>query len=54
MFDLDILLFNYLYGLCKAFGGVFSLGAFEGFIMYSSILAWGTSIVINAKKVQKK
>lgn len=38
MFDLDIRIFNLIYTQCASLGKAFCLGAFEGFVMYSSIV----------------
>lgn len=55
MFDLDIRLFNIIYHQCKILGSIFSMGAFEGFIMYVSVVALGIVKVQEArhKKVKK-
>lgn len=38
MFNLDIRLFNYIYNNCKSLGSTFGFGAFEGLVMYSSLI----------------
>lgn len=39
LFRTDIRIFNLVYEQCKCLGQVFCLGAFEGFVMYASIVA---------------
>ncbi|MCE5221648.1 MAG: hypothetical protein LLF98_10400 [Clostridium sp.] len=53
MFDLDIKLFSLLYSCCKSLGNIFGFGAFEGMIMYSSVILLGITEVTNSKKVKK-
>lgn len=39
LFRTDVRIFNLVYEQCKCLGQVFCLGAFEGFVMYASIVA---------------
>lgn len=53
MFNLDVRVFNYVYNNCRQMGSVFGFGAFEGFIMYSSLVSLGIIRFLDAKKVKK-
>lgn len=55
MFNLDLQLFNFIYSNCKHLGGAFGYGAFEGFVLYGSVIALAIVKVtdINSKKVNK-
>ncbi|WP_238899388.1 hypothetical protein [Clostridium sp. YIM B02500] len=55
MFNLDLQLFNFIYSNCKHLGGAFGYGAFEGFVLYGSVIALAIVKVtdINYKKVHK-
>jgi uncharacterized membrane protein YjgN (DUF898 family) len=53
MFNLDLKLFYYLYKNCRALGSAFGFGAFEGFIMYSSVIVLAVVKVLEAKKEKK-
>lgn len=54
MFSLDMRVFNYIYSNCRQIGNVFGYGAFEGFIMYSSLISIGLlKILETAKKLKK-
>lgn len=50
MFDFDIRIFNVVYEQCKSLGQVFCMGAFEGFVMYSSLLVLAIVKVGEKKK----
>lgn len=50
MFNLDIRIFNLIYQQCKSLGDAFYMGAFEGFIMYSSLIALAIVKVGEKKK----
>ncbi|NOW07242.1 hypothetical protein [Clostridium beijerinckii] len=54
MFNLDVQLFNYLYSSCKLLGNAFYMGAFEGFVLYSSVMVLAIVKVTdsNSKKVK--
>ncbi|NOW07880.1 hypothetical protein [Clostridium beijerinckii] len=39
MFNLDLQIFNFIYSNCKHLGGAFGYGAFEGFVLYGSVIA---------------
>jgi uncharacterized membrane protein YjgN (DUF898 family) len=54
MFDLDIRVFNYVYSNCRQIGTIFGYGAFEGFIMYSSLISIGLLKLLEAAKKLKK
>lgn len=49
MFDLDLRLFYFIYNQCRSLGSAFGFGAFEGFIMYLSIIMLAVSEVMNKK-----
>lgn len=55
MFDLDLKIFSFIYSNCRSLGRVFYLGAFEGFVMYSSLILLAVVKVkeSNSKKAQK-
>lgn len=38
LFRTDISIFNLVYQQCKGLGSIFCMGAFEGFVMYASII----------------
>ncbi|MCI1478203.1 MAG: hypothetical protein LKH93_19755 [Clostridium beijerinckii] len=54
MFNLDIQLFNYLYNSCRLLGNAFNMGAFEGFVLYGSVMVLAVVKVTdsNFKKVK--
>ncbi|NMF04592.1 hypothetical protein ACUH7Y_09735 [Clostridium beijerinckii] len=55
MFNLDIQLFNIIYSNCRHLGGAFGYGAFEGLVLYSSVIALAIVKVTDSKskKVNK-
>ncbi|GEP65185.1 hypothetical protein CBE01nite_29530 [Clostridium beijerinckii] len=53
MFDLDLKVFYFFYSHCKVLGSIFGFGAFEGAIMYISVIALAIVKVNEAKKVKK-
>lgn len=55
MFNLDLQLFNFIYSNCKHLGGAFGYGAFEGFVLYGSVIALAIVKVTDSKskKVNK-
>lgn len=50
MLDFDIRIFNIIYEQCKSLGSVFYMGAFEGFVMYASLIALAITKVGEKKK----
>ena len=50
MFDFDIRIFNFFYQQCKSLGNVFCMGAFEGFVMYTSLITLAIVKVGEKKK----
>ena len=53
MFDLDIRVFNSIYYQCNQLGSLFGFGAFEGLVMYGSLILLAVIKVSEAKKVKK-
>lgn len=53
MFNLDLKVFYYLYDNCRVLGSAFGFGAFEGFVMYASVITLAIVKVNEAKKVKK-
>lgn len=53
MLNSDIRVFNYVYNNCRQMGNIFGFGAFEGFIMYGSLLSLGLVRFFETKKVKK-
>jgi integral membrane sensor domain MASE1 len=55
MFNLDLRLFNIIYTHCKVLGSAFGFGAFEGAVIYCSIILLAIIKVkeSKAKKVKK-
>lgn len=45
---------SFLYEHCYTLGRAFGFGAFEGLILYISVIALGVTTVTNAKKEIKK
>ena len=52
MFELDILVFNWIYNQCFTLGKIFGFGALEGFLMY--LILFSQAFVIDHKKVSRK
>lgn len=52
MFNLDIGLFSFLYEHCKSLGNAFGFGAFEGLILYASVILLTVTTVTNKKVKQ--
>lgn len=50
LFRTDLNLFNLIYQQCKSLGNVFYMGAFEGFVMYASIITLAIVKVGEKKK----
>ena len=50
MLDFDIRIFNVIYEQCRSLGNIFCMGAFEGFVMYASLIALAIVKVGEKKK----
>lgn len=50
MFKLDISLFDFLYKYCKSLGNAFGYGAFEGLVLYSTVILLGITATLDKRK----
>ena len=53
MFNLDFRLFNAIYEHCYRLGSSFGYGAFEGLVLYASVISLAVITVASNKKVEK-
>lgn len=49
MFSLDFRLFNVIYEHCYKLGSSFGYGAFEGLVLYASVIMLGITTITNKK-----
>ena len=52
MLNLDVVTFGYIYNNCRQIGGIFGFGAFEGFIIYSSLFSLGIVRFLDFKNIR--
>lgn len=50
MFNLDIILFDFLYKHCRSLGNAFGYGSFEGLVLYSTVVLLGITATLDKRK----